>query len=85
MQLANEEQALFAVDVIQLIRAHQQYWWHQLNSRQRSLRLPEGQLPYSPWSRPSIWDVAVVTEALLRTHANDLLCAVMWQKEGAGL
>lgn len=56
MQPTNEEQSLFAVDVIQLIRAYHTYWGLYQRSRQYSPRVQEGRLPYTPWNMVSTDD-----------------------------
>lgn len=77
MQPQTHEQALFAIQIIRLIRA-QRNRWHRI----RAWPLPSrhylhGNFPFTPSSSPNIWDLAAVTEVLVRTHSSELMRIVM--------
>lgn len=78
MQPQNDAQAEFAMDFVFLARARRNQWSRyeaSLANPQDEFNepLPAVDLPFTPWTTPTIYDLAYVTETFFGGHANHAL------------
>lgn len=85
MQPQNDAQAEFAMDFVFLVRARRNQWGRyeaSLADSQDEVNepLPAVDLPFTPWTTPTIYDLAYVTETFFGGHANRTLQSFVWRR-----
>lgn len=90
MQPQTEQQTPFSVGVIYLIREHKDTWDYRRHVAgspgQNYIRhihrdIYMGRVPFTPWTTPSIDDLAAVIESLVGDAGNDMLHSVLREQD----